>query len=226
MSDSLSSRYAQWHDTFAALTHRERVLSLTAVIALILLGGYVLFIEPTLMSWDKKKMEVQRQSAEVTRLQMQVEQLKIALREDPDAPIKARLSTIQKQISDADSSLAAQTEDLVPANQMPRLLERVFAQFDSLKLMEMRSIAPTAMLVMEEKNELTDVNLYQHGVQITLQGSYFNIQAYLQRVEALPYQFYWKKFHYNVGDYPLAEVEIEIYTLSTNRAFIGVWNDG
>lgn len=225
MSDSPSVQYEQWQDKFVALTHRERVLSLTAVLAVILLGGFVLFVEPTLVSLDKKKMEVQRQSAEVSRLKMQVEQLKIALREDPDAPIKARLAGIENQITDADAALAAQTEGLVPANQMSKLLEQVFAQFDALKLMEMRSIAPTAMLVFEEEKELTDVNLFQHGVQITLQGSYFDIQTYLQRVEGLPYQFYWKKFDYNVGEYPVAEVQIEIYTLSTSRAFIGVWND-
>lgn len=226
MSQSFPEQYQQLQVKFIKLTQRERVLALVAALGIVLLGGYVFFVEPKLIMWDKQKLEVQRQIGETVRLDAQIAVLQQSLLEDPDAPIKARLSSIQKQILNADQALASQTEDLVPANQMPKLLENVFAQFDQLKLMEMRSIAPTAMLVMDDKNELTDVNLYQHGVQLSLQGSYFDIQKYLQRVEALPYQFYWKKFSYQVDDYPKALVQIEIYTLSTNRAFIGVWNDG
>lgn len=219
------NRYEQLQSKFVALTQRERILTIVAVLALILMGGYVLFVEPSLVEWDKRKAEVQRQTSEVIRLDAQLAGLNLALQEDPDAPIKARLENLKRQISQADRSLALQTEDLVPAHQMPTLLENVFAQFDRLQLNEMRSIAPTAMLVLDEENSQTDVNLYQHGVQLTLQGTYFDIQQYLQRVEGLPYQFYWKKFAYNVEEYPSAEVQIEIYTLSTSRAFIGVWSD-
>ena len=44
----------------------------------------------------------------------------------------------------------------------------------------------------------------------------------LAELEGLDWRFYWKSFNYNVNEYPLATVELEIYTLSTNRAFIGV----
>ncbi|GAB5381695.1 MAG: MSHA fimbrial biogenesis protein MshJ [Aliiglaciecola sp.] len=225
MSAAPVNRYEQLQGKFIALTERERVLTLVALLSLILLGGYVLFVEPSLIEWDKRKAEVQRQTSEITRLDAQLAGLTLALQEDPNAPIKARLENLKRQISEADTSLAQQTEDLVPAHQMPTLLENVFAQFASLKLMEMRSIAPTAMLVLDDENSQTDVNLYQHGVQLTLQGTYFDIQQYLQRVEALPYQFYWKKFTYEVEEYPNAQVTIEIYTLSTSRAFIGVWSN-
>ncbi|GAA0856528.1 MSHA biogenesis protein MshJ [Aliiglaciecola litoralis] len=226
MSQSYAQKYQELQVKFLKLTQRERMLALIAALSCVLLGGYVFFIEPKLVLWDKQKMEEQRQAGEIERLDTEINALQQALLDDPNTPIKARLGSIQKQIIGADNALAAQTKDLVPANQMSKLLESVFAQFDRLKLMEMRSIAPTAMLAIDDKNELTDVNLYQHGVQLTLQGSYFDIQKYLQRVEALPYQFYWKKFSYQVDEYPNAQVQIEIYTLSTNRAFIGVWNNG
>ena len=58
-----------------------------------------------------------------------------------------------------------------------------------------------------------------------MEGRYFDIQAYLESIETLPWQFYWKKFSYRVIDYPMAEVEIELYTLSTSPAFMGVLDD-
>jgi MSHA biogenesis protein MshJ len=225
MNQPLAERYQQILLKFSAFSKRERLLTLIAVMSLVLLGGYVMLIEPRLLMLDKKKLEVDRQTTEIARLDSQVAELQQSLLTDPDAPNKARLASVKKQINNANKSLAKKTEDLVPATQMPMLLENVFAQFDRLKLMGMRSIAPTAMLEVDEKEGSTDVNLYQHGVQMTLQGRYFDIQKYLQRVESLPYQFYWKKFSYEVADYPIAEVQVEIYTLSTNRAFIGVWNN-
>ncbi|WJG09701.1 MSHA biogenesis protein MshJ [Aliiglaciecola sp. LCG003] len=225
MSRTLGEQYQRIQNQFYALSLRERVLTAIATVILILLGGTVLFVEPLLVQWESNKMEIQRQSAEVARLEIQIAALQQSLQQDPNAPIKARLANLQLQISAADQSLARQTENLVPANKMPQLLDSVFAQFETLKLLEMRSIAPTKLLALEDEKKLTDVNLYQHGVTLTLEGKYFEIQQYLQRVEALPYQFYWKKFNYQVGEYPSAKVQIEIYTLSTSRAFIGVWTD-
>ena len=68
-------------------------------------------------------------------------------------------------------------------------------------------------------------NLYRHGVAITIEGRYFDIQQFLQNVEQLGWRFYWKKFHYTVSDYPTASVELELYTLSTSKAFLGVKNE-
>jgi len=66
----------------------------------------------------------------------------------------------------------------------------------------------------------SEVLLYRHGLRITMTGSFFNIQAYLTRIEQLPKKFYWEVFDYQMQDYPTAKVEMEIYTLSINKEFI------
>ncbi len=92
-----------------------------------------------------------------------------------------------------------------------------------LKLNELRSIPPVPLLLQQtEKSDEPKAGLYRHGVTLIFEGKYFDIQQYLENLESLPWQFYWKKFDYIVGDYPTASVELEIYTLSTNKAFIGV----
>ncbi|KXO11276.1 MSHA biogenesis protein MshJ [Moritella sp. JT01] len=66
----------------------------------------------------------------------------------------------------------------------------------------------------------SEVLLYRHGLRITMTGSFFNIQAYLTRIEQLPKKFYWEVFDYQIQDYPTAQVVMEIYTLSVNKEFI------
>jgi MSHA biogenesis protein MshJ len=87
---------------------------------------------------------------------------------------------------------------------------------------ELRSIPPTPMLSTEAKGSDAELNLFRHGIMLTLEGEYFDIQRYLQKIESLQWQFYWKKFDYTVSEYPMAKVQLELYTLSTNKAFIGV----
>lgn len=226
-----ASRYEDLQVKFIGLTPRERNLTVIAGVCLILLFGFLLFVEPMMISLDKKNIEAQRAQTQTARLDATMAELQVELGKDPNAPLNARLERVRKQIVEADQTLTNQTTDLIPAAKMPLLLENVFAQFASLKLIEMQSIAPTKLLEpQEQKSQGVDENaiesnLYQHGVKLTLQGRYFDIQRYLERVEALPWKFYWKKFSYQVKEYPTAEVVVEIYTLSTTRAFIGVQND-
>ncbi len=223
---TLSQQYDKWRGQFDGLTQRERTLSVVAALCLVLLGGFVLAVEPQMKDLERQTTELQRQQGIVEQLSRQVDELTQALSSDPNAPLIARLEAMAKEDVALDQQLAQRTEDLVPANQMPKLLGSMFAEFETLELVEMQSIKPVALLQVDENAAPIDVNLYQHGVRLKLEGRYFDIQSYLQRVESLPWHFYWKRFDYQVTEYPLAQVEIEIYTLSTSRAFIGVWNDG
>ena len=230
---TITSRYENLQIKYNGLTQRERGLTALAGVCIILVCGFVFFIEPMMISMDKKQTAIERKQLESEQLDETIAALQVELSKDIDAPFKARLERVKKQIIDADKSLISQTSDLVAAAKMPLLLENVFAQFAELKLIEMQSIAPTQLLTSPNKKSKSPLqdenaiesNLYQHGVKLTLQGRYFDIQKYLERVEALPWQFYWKKFSYQVVDYPIAEVVVEIYTLSTTKAFIGVNND-
>ena len=83
-------------------------------------------------------------------------------------------------------------------------------------------LSPGAKGTESEADVENDINLYRHGLMLSVQGSYFDIQNYLAKIEGLKWQFYWKRFNYVVADYPNALVEVELYTLSTSKAFIGV----
>jgi MSHA biogenesis protein MshJ len=130
---------------------------------------------------------------------------------------------LKNQIQNITNQLKAQTNNLVPANEMAGMLENVLANTEGLKLIELESLTPIPIsLGQPEEGEESIAGLYRHGVTLVFEGSYFDIQRYLEKLESLPWQFYWVRFDYQVGEYPTASVKLEIYTLSTNKAFIGV----
>jgi MSHA biogenesis protein MshJ len=202
---------------------REQLLILICGLVVIILLMYTFLLEPQL--GDSKKLQQNTQNAEkaMSTLVDQVAKLAAKLSADPNEPVRERINVLERQIQDIATQLAAQTDNLVPANKMAGMLENVLADNKGLKLITLQSISPVPILFGQPKEgEEPEAGLYRHGVTLVFEGNYFDIQQYLEKLESLPWQFYWKKFDYLVDDYPTASVELEIYTLSTNKAFIGV----
>jgi MSHA biogenesis protein MshJ len=223
MTNSLSQEYKKLSVKFIKISLREQVLILFCGMAVVILIMYTFLLEPLLDNSERLKRNDMSATKEITSLKEQVTKLSDRLSIEPNKPMLERIDVLQRQIENIDTRLETQTSYLVPANKMASMLESVLTDSKRLKLIELRSIPPLRLL--SEQNEVIDepvIELYQHGVTLIFEGSYFDIQQYLAKLESLPWQFYWKKFDYQVGDYPTASVELEIYTISTNKAFIGV----
>lgn len=213
--------YRDLEDKFAALTIREKGLMIASGLLLILFGGYVWFVEPIQLEIDGLTKRVDRQKADLGRLETQIKNIEVELSQDPNEPLRKSVKKLRESIVKVDASLREQTVDLIPANKMPEVLEKILGQSDKLKVLKMNSIPPVRMMDINSTGG-ENVNLFQHGVMLVLEGEYMDILNYLEEIEDLEWRFYWKRFDYLVGEYPVAKAEIELYTLSTNKAFIGV----
>ncbi|MFT6896127.1 MAG: MSHA biogenesis protein MshJ [Paraglaciecola sp.] len=220
MRSKLQSQYQLWFHKYLAMTQREQLLILGSGVILIVVVGYLLVIEPIGLNRTRLEQDIAAQQRQLGSLQMQSDLLSEELANDPNRRLAKTLLALQQKSGDLDLRLRQSMANLVPATQMPALLAELLSQSRNVKLVALQSIAPTPVL--SNVKEASDINLYRHGVKLTLEGNYFDIQQYLQKIESLTWQFYWKKFDYKVAAYPKAVVEVQLYTLSTNQAFIGV----
>jgi MSHA biogenesis protein MshJ len=67
-----------------------------------------------------------------------------------------------------------------------------------------------------------DELLYRHGVQIVVEGSYLDMVAYMQALEAMPEQLFWGKATLNAQQYPKATLSLTLYTLSLDQKWIAL----
>jgi MSHA biogenesis protein MshJ len=94
--------------------------------------------------------------------------------------------------------------------------------------LETKKMADTAIVysAAQESDEQRDydlgTNLYRHGIKITLSGSYFDLRDYLLQLEQLSWKFFWQEFDLKVTEHPMNELSIEIYSLGSKEAFVGV----
>jgi len=223
VNKSLNAYYLMLCQKFNAISLREQFMVLLFGVALIAFITYMLLIDPLMVSNARLDEDIKRNQQQLDTVMSQIDDLSAAIRRDPNQAVRQRIEEIRQQIDHTNDRLKNQTASLVPANKMPQMLENVLTRSKGLTVVSLQSIAPTPILLGDKNEEEQDTaDLYRHGVSLVIEGSYFDIQAYLARLEALQWQFYWQKFDYTVTQYPVARVAVDIYTLSTNKAFRGV----
>lgn len=214
----MKARFEQLAQKFDALSQRERGLIALAVLVLVAMSAYM----PIESLWKQQHSTAQQvkaleQENKISTQQIDLYQQRLAM--DPNQDYRQRLNLLQQQNQEIDAQLNEQMVDMVPADYMPELLGNLLGQVQGIKLLKFTSVTPVPLLAVGEEKKL---NLYSHGIRMSLEGDYFSVLRFVEAVEAMPDKLYWKRLDYKVADYPKGKIDIELYTLSINKDFISV----
>jgi MSHA biogenesis protein MshJ len=230
---------AQWRNYAAkieAMSLRERAAVFGALVMVIVYLTFMLFIDPVQARKKALDAGVAQQRTEIQSLQTQIAMLE-SKRVDPNAANLARRNGVKDQIAEIDLSLKDMNQSLVPAQNMKGLLQDMLTHQPRLQLLALKTLPVTPLV--EKKSEKTEVpaagaqpatkpiagddnNVFKHGVEITLQGSYADLYEYLTRVEKLRWRMFWSRASLNAEDFPRLKLTITIYTLSLDKAWLVV----
>lgn len=225
--NAVRQQWSQMNRKYAALSRRERLLVALALVLGPLLIGNTLFVDP---QWSRSKAMqngIAIQSTTLASMQMQAASLQQELNVDPDAGKKAELATLVVQREQLDEQLRQVGAALVRPEDMNALLEGLLVRHSGLRLISLKTQAPQSVLREKEAVKETDgkpversFDLYRHGVEIRLEGSYGQLQAYLEQLEKLPQRLLWGQLSYRVIDYPRSEMTLTVYTLSPDKTWL------
>lgn len=217
-------KYAQ---KFSALSARERTMVLAAGVAVIGFAGYLLLVAPEFDRHKRLEGQIASHRTEAVTMRTQAQQLLKGLAQDPNAEAHARIAQMRQQIEELDTGVRSVQSGLVAPNRMAALLEEMLTRNRRIQLMGLRTL-PVTMLI-EPANSGADKaaaaplrNVYKHGVEITLQGSYPDLLDYLARLEKLQWQMFWARTRMDASDYPRVRLTLTLYTLSLDRAWLVV----
>lgn len=218
-----------------ALSMRERAMVFAAALALTLYVVFALAVEPSQRRQRILQSQIEQQKAEVATLQKR-QQLQGSRKTDPDSANRARAEELKRQFDALDETLREMQRNLVPADRMNPLLREMLSRDAGLQLVALRTL-PVVPLVVRSvparasgaaakspptKPAAGAANVYKHGVEITLQGSYVNLHDYLARLEQSPWRMFWWRARLSVEEHPRLTLTITIYTLSLDKAWLQV----
>jgi MSHA biogenesis protein MshJ len=232
----MKSLWIRSRGKYMALARRERGLLMLASLVVCVGLGALLFIEPAYKQRRLLQGQVTQQRAELASLRPQVLALQ-ARQRDPDAAALAQLRALRQQLQLADTEFAQVQSALVQPQDMGHLLEGLLQSHRGLQLISLHSVPvmSVADLVNPAKpaaaaasapgpaasasGPAKDAWLYRHGVEISVQGSYADMQAYLLALENLPRRVYWGELKIDAQRWPANVMTVTVYTISLEKTW-------
>ncbi|MCD9514832.1 type 4a pilus biogenesis protein PilO [Photobacterium carnosum] len=207
--------WRELNQRFLTLSRREQwLIAITGWVAIIFIG-FMLVIQPQMVTSQNIKMSLLNANNDIQTVKNEIIIAKRKLAINPNKELEIKIEKYKQQNNRLAKKLETKIGSLVTPTQMTRLLEQVLRHSSALTLESMTSLPPQQLI------PGNDVGYFMHPVSLTFRGSYFDVVDYLKKLETLPVKYYWLSLNYQVEKYPLANIELQVYTLGENKDFIG-----
>ena len=189
-----------------------------ALIALLYLQWLAAPLAARTLAQEKRLAQVEQG---IAAAQGALRQLDERLAADPNLRYRQAIGAAEARREAMFAQIDGGTARLISPTDMQKLLEDLLRRQSGLRLVELRNLS--APLSLPEAQQAPSV-LYRHGLQLTLEGGYFDLLAYLEAVQASGWQLHWSSLDYRVGEAGpgKARVRLELYTLSRHAGWLGV----
>lgn len=231
----LTRRWQHWTALFNARSLRERVLIAAVGVVVVVALFDNLLLSP--LALQQKRLTTQLSEA---RMAIKAGEIMIAAnngKADPDEVQRRYRDELRKQIAEMDARLQGLQKQLVPPEQVAKLLESVLMKERGLALVSLRKLpvqryqtsgaqakpaASAAQPAPGAGSGTVDRSIYQHSFEVSVEGSYAELHGYLTRLEALPWQLFWGRVTLDAGAHPKLRLTLTLHTLSLNKAWLVV----
>lgn len=228
---------------FDHLSLRERVLAVAAVTVVLVVAVNALLIG---------KLDLRRKSLaqELTSLQGSMTTAASAVETmnetDATSVALARQQSLQRDLDGVNAQLASEAAGMIAPERMAEVIHDMLSRQHGVVLISLRNLPARSVVSEPIAGAPPDANAgaqpnaratpdaqaganapdaggpYVHPVELVVDGSYLDVLSYLQRLEALPWRFYWRVLDLQSGKYPVNRVRVELGTVSMTRDWIGL----
>lgn len=225
----MNPHWAALVERYHALSLRERAMVALAVLALCGFLVFSLALAPQLDSRARLATQIAQQEQDLAALRAKVQEISDQAR-NPDAAVTARLAEVRRQVAQIDDKFKAIEHKLVPPDKVASLLQAMLERSHGLRLVALRTLPPSGLIepdtVAPDPKVSSDkappaAGIYKHAVEITVQGGYRELLAYLAQLERSPQQLFWNRASLR-ADYPSSSLTLVVFTLSTERTWLAV----
>jgi MSHA biogenesis protein MshJ len=230
----MSKPWQDYSEKYLAITPREQYMVLLVGLFAIIFIIHTFFIDDNSIKIVKIEKQISKLSSSNRSDKASITLFEEALSKDPNEELNRQISQYKERLEKVDVNLLKLTSDLIDPIQMRHALMKLLKTQKGVSLQSFQVIAAKPITMSSKTAKIKDDDatpvdpnqkelvLYRHAIKIKLNGSYFQLRDYLTQLEALSWKFFWQEFNYKLKEYPNSELEIEMYSLSTKREFIGV----
>lgn len=213
-----------------ARTMRERVMVLLAAGASIAFIGYALLVLPIDRAAGRNRAEADNLRQQIAAEAAVLAKTMAVFEENSNEGKRRRIAQLEDELRHSDRALQQLSSDLVGPREMVRLIRDIVASTPGIKVRTMSNRAPQPIRPDDETPQASGTSktsdepagLYKHGLEITVEGSYWPLVRFLHTVETMPWRVLWEDVELKTLSYPKAQMSLVIYTLSTDSVWMQV----
>jgi MSHA biogenesis protein MshJ len=240
-----------YKERFDALSLRERALVLLAVLACLYMIWDAFVMERLHQRQDQALAQMDNWREQLSDVDKRIRSVTEKLNPAGQKEARQRLADLKTELTQLNRRQEALAVSFIRPQEMVSVLKGLLVEEGGLELTRLQSIAAQPFMFPPEgakeqhplaekarqvgkpasaqdsaketdKPEVPVPEVYKHGLEIEFQGDYASTLSYLQKIEALPWRFYWDEVGYEVLQYPKAQITVKIHTLSLEKGWIRV----
>jgi MSHA biogenesis protein MshJ len=240
----VNAKLEQFFNKIDTLTLRERVLLLVALLVVIFTAWDQLLMIPLQEERRQILSQIENTTTNLDKLNTQIQVMSQTLQQNQEEEQRARLARLSTDIEQLDRQIAELAGQLIPAEEMAKILEQMLTHDGQLSLTHVENLPPVPLLSEAEQQSEQTVKaqgeskdsanatptpppasapaIYRHSVVIKFEGGFMETLDYIKQLEDLPQLFFWDRIEYSVDEFPKAKISITVSTLSFQEGWIGV----
>jgi MSHA biogenesis protein MshJ len=210
---------------FKALNTRERLLTIAALLGVIYFIFDFALLRPQAAQTRDLRQKIEQQETELATAAQSLKTMSAAAAADPLAKQRAQRDEMRATFAEAEALMARVSTDV----RMGDVVRAMVAAKPGLTLVSLRTLpaepfflspapavaAPAAGASAPAAPAGPPVPaLYKHGIEVTVQGSYPALVAYMQQLERNGGAMFWGNVTLDVIGYPEAKLRMSVFTLS------------
>jgi len=200
------------------LSLRERVLVLVALAALVFTAWQTLFMD---------RLDLRRRAAQ-ERLASLVGDPDAAAADTASASVTEALErehALRRRLDEINATIGGVSSAIVGPAQMTQVVQEILLRKDGLTLVSMRNLPPVDLAAApaeaSPRTPSSSPGPWVHPFEIVVEGDYPSIVAWLEKIEALPWRFYWRALELDATGWPRNRLRLELGTMSSSKTWMG-----
>lgn len=224
------SRLQRGSEIFSRRGIRERALMLIAAMAFVYVAADLGLLSPAQRQQRQANIQTETQQTEINKTNREIAALSEQLARLNSSEKEAELRALQQIIADADALLS---EDDGGSLKLSAMLDTLLRTTPGLSLVSLKTLPVVPLLPRgpaasdgtslkpaiplagkASAPEPPPVAVYQHGVELVIQGNFLALLPYMEKLQRYPKRLFWTSAHMEVIRHPDAQLRLVITTLS------------
>jgi MSHA biogenesis protein MshJ len=224
----MSFDWKSWIARIDDMSLRERAMLFGSVALVVVVTAHVTLFDRALVS---QKRLIERVTRDQSQLKSVREQLQLIPKENQPQgrhPDELAITELERKIKETEKTVAARQRAFVAPEELPVLLRQMLGRSRQIKLESLRLLPGTPLPTSgmpgstpgRPEGSQGSSEVFRHGVEVSLRGSYFDLVQYLAELESLPSPLLWGRVELQVEQYPEVRLTLVVRTLSTRRSLL------